>query len=43
MKMNINVNKIFVDKFEDRRQLGKPKRNWDDNIETVLEERFRGT
>jgi len=27
MIMNTNVNKIFVDKFEDRRQLGKPKRS----------------
>lgn len=43
MKMNINVNKTFADKSEDRRQLGKPKRNWGDNIETVLEERCRGT
>ena len=43
MKMNINVNKTFVDKSEDWRQLGKPKRSWDDNIEIILEERFRGT
>jgi hypothetical protein len=41
--MTINVNKTFVGKFEDRRQLGKSKRSWDDNIETVLQERFRGT
>jgi len=37
-----SVNRILVGKPEGNRQLGRPRRRWEDNIKMVLQEVGRG-
>ena len=38
----IGVHKVLVGKPEGKRQLGRPRRRWEDNIKMDLEEVVRG-